>query len=72
MSKSVIVVTCPEMGWDCVMGVFTGKEALLDSWLNQELEPPLATFKELEDELKEQYVLHYEELNDYPVAQEKI
>lgn len=68
MSKSLIVITGVELGWDCVLGVYSGEEAVLDSWLNQELEPPFTDFKELVESFNGEYVLHYETLDDYPVA----
>ena len=44
MSNSVIVETNPGLGWDCIIGVFSSKQAILDSWLNFELDEPFAEF----------------------------
>lgn len=63
MLKEVIVITGNHLGWDCVVGVFESKQAILDSWLNQEEEEPKETWKEFEDSLDRDYVIHQEVLN---------
>ena len=64
MSQSVIVMTCPEMGWDCVVDVFTGPQAILESSCNLEEETPSITLPEFEERLKKegQFLLHWKPL----------
>ena len=64
MSKQVIVVTNPELGWDCVVGVFSSEQAVLDSWMNQENDEPWETWEQFKaNDLDGDYIVHYEPLN---------
>ena len=68
MGQNEVIVVTETTSWDCIMGVFTGYEALLNSWLNQEREPPLESYEELEKVLMaEGYHIHHEQLDYYPV-----
>lgn len=61
MSKEVIVITGLYLGWDCVVGVFSSEQAVLDSWLNQELEEPWKCWEQFKNnELDGEYIVHYE------------
>jgi len=63
LSKRLIVITGLELGWDCVVGVFDSPQAVLDSWINTELDEPHENFDALVESLHGEYVLHYETLN---------
>ena len=34
----VFIVTDPELGWDCIVGVFTSMEAIYQSWIFDDVE----------------------------------
>jgi hypothetical protein len=58
MLNEVIVITGVNLGWDCVVGVFESKQAVLDSWLNQEDEVPKETWEEFEKVLDPDFIVH--------------
>jgi len=55
-SLNVVVLTNPELGWDCVVGVYTSKEAACKDFCDGDYNTP----EELEDA---GYIFHEETLN---------
>jgi hypothetical protein len=64
LSRRVLVVTGLHLGWDCVVGVFASEQAILDSWMNQELDEPWIHWEQFKNnELDGEYIVHEEILN---------